>query len=76
MATCWVCSLDRWSRRTLQKRQDMVVSGESGVLGQAAAPVKGPGGAGKMVGWISRGFGVTGPGSRWGQALAPVEGPG
>ena len=54
----------------------MVVSGESGVLGRAAAPVKGPGGAGKMVGWISRGFGVTGPGSRWGQALAPVEGPG
>ena len=36
----------------------MVVSGESGVLGRAAAPVAGPGQAGEMDGWISCGFGV------------------
>lgn len=29
-----------------------------------------------MCGWISRVFGVTGPGSRCGRAVAPVEGPG
>ena len=46
-----------------EDRQDMVVSGESGVLGGAAAPATGPSRAGKMCGWISRGLGVTGPGS-------------